>query len=98
NDGADAISGTFDGLAEGSLLAVDGTVLQISYAGGSNSNDVTLTAVAAGIWDGGGADNRWSTAANWAGDVTPSAGANLIFPAGAAQPTSVNDFAAGTAL
>ena len=25
--------------------------------------------VPASTWDGGGADNKWSTAANWVGDV-----------------------------
>ena len=25
------------------------------------------------IWDGGGTDNLWSTAANWVGDVAPQA-------------------------
>src|SRR5262249_24637762 len=33
-------------------------------------------------WDGGGADNNWSTAANWVGDVAPHAGDDLVFPSG----------------
>src|SRR5438105_11346454 len=55
-------------------------------------------APAVATWDGGGADNHWTTAANWAGDVAPSAGDDLVFPAGAAQLANVNDFAAGTAF
>src|SRR5437879_2100925 len=55
-------------------------------------------APAIATWDGGGADNHWTTAANWAGDVAPSAGDDLVFPSGAAQLANVNDFAAGTAF
>lgn len=44
NDGADAITGQFAGLAEGDAFEVDGQFLQISYAGG-DGNDVTLTVV-----------------------------------------------------
>ncbi|MAG67867.1 MAG: hypothetical protein CMK74_18700, partial [Pseudomonadales bacterium] len=43
NDGADAISGTFSGLAEGST--VGGTTLSLSYAG-ADGNDFTLNAPA----------------------------------------------------
>ncbi len=43
-------------------------------------------------WDGGGADNNWTTAANWVGDVVPSANDELIFPSGAARLISTNDF------
>lgn len=42
-------------------------------------------------WDGGGGDPFWSTGANWAGDVAPGAGDDLVFPAGAAQLTNNND-------
>src|SRR5207244_2125933 len=55
-------------------------------------------APAVATWDGGGADNRWMTAANWAGDVAPQPGDDLVFPSGAAQLTNVNDFAAGTEM
>ena len=30
-------------------------------------------------WDGGGADGNWLTAANWAGDIAPRSGDDLIF-------------------
>src|SRR5439155_11162479 len=49
-------------------------------------------------WDGGGADNHWTTAANWVGDVPPNPGDDLVFPGTAQQLTNVNDFAAGTAF
>ena len=58
--------------------------------------DRTVPAVA--TWDGGGADNHWTTAANWVGDVAPQPGDDLVFPSGAAQLTNVNDFPAATAF
>lgn len=42
NDGADAVVGTFAGLAEGATFALGGRSVQVSYAGGTG-NDVTLT-------------------------------------------------------
>ncbi|MDD5108423.1 MAG: hypothetical protein PHC29_02810, partial [Candidatus Omnitrophica bacterium] len=55
------------------------------YTGGSGSgyargvtyfyyNDTTTS-----IWDGGGADNLASTAANWVGDTLPVAGNSIVF-------------------
>lgn len=44
------------------------------------------------IWDGGGTDNNWQTAANWVGDVAPSAGDDLVFPANASQFSTNNNF------
>ncbi len=55
-------------------------------------------APAVATWGGGGADNKWTTAANWAGDVAPQADDDLAFPLGAAQLSNVNDFAPGTAF
>jgi autotransporter-associated beta strand protein len=98
------ISGTFTGLPEGATVTAGGQDFQISYVGG-DGNDVTLTrepVPVTFVWDGqpdaGGtsADNHWSSASNWVGDVAPTAGATLLFPAGASQTTNVNDFAAGT--
>lgn len=42
-------------------------------------------------WDGGGADNNMSTAANWVGDVPPAFGDALVFE-GSTRTTPVNDF------
>jgi hypothetical protein len=42
-----AVSGTFDGLAEGAQLTVDGITFSISYVGGTG-NDVVLTALNTG--------------------------------------------------
>jgi len=42
NDGSDAVTGTFNGLAEGASFMVSGMNFVISYAGGSG-NDVVLT-------------------------------------------------------
>jgi autotransporter-associated beta strand protein len=97
NDDVDPISGSFNGLAEGGLLAVGNDFFQITYAGG-DGNDVVLEKVSAGAWDGGGADSNWLTPANWVGDVVPLPGAHLIFPSGAQRLSNVNDFAADTAF
>src|SRR5204862_7924354 len=58
----------------------------------------TRLAPAVATWDGGGADNHWTTAANWVGDVAPQPGDDLVFPKGAAQLANVNDFPAGTSV
>ncbi len=47
-------------------------------------------------WDGGGSDDNLTTAANWAGDVAPIAGDDLIFPDGPSTVMLNNDFLAGT--
>ena len=100
--GAFAVSGTFDGLPEGASVAVNnGVRFRITYDGGTG-NDVELVTEAGPptfTWDGGSTTtNLWSDAANWVGDVAPTAGAALVFPAGAAQLTNSNDLTAGTAL
>jgi hypothetical protein len=42
NDGVDAVTGTFSGLAEGAVVTFNGIPVTISYVGGSG-NDVTLS-------------------------------------------------------
>ena len=44
NDGVDAVTGTFSGLAEGAVFNVSGFTFRISYVGGTG-NDVVITAV-----------------------------------------------------
>ena len=41
-------------------------------------------------WDGGGTDDKWSTAANWVGDKAPRDGDSLVFT-GTTRQTPVND-------
>jgi hypothetical protein len=43
NQGNSSISTTFNGLAEGAFIQANGRAYQISYIGGTGSNDVTLT-------------------------------------------------------
>ncbi len=43
NDGTDAVTGTFAGLAEGATITVDGFDFTLSYVGG-DGNDIVLTA------------------------------------------------------
>jgi fibronectin-binding autotransporter adhesin len=99
NDGNDAVSGTFTGLANFAFVTTNFNRFILSYNGGTG-NDVTLTAVTppdsdtTRVWDGGGGNTSWLTAANWAGDVVPAPGDSLEFPS-AVHVTSTNDFPAG---
>jgi hypothetical protein len=47
-------------------------------------------------WSGLGGDANWMTPGNWMGGVAPVANDDLVFPAGAMQPTNTNNFPAGT--
>ena len=53
---------------------------------------INSASAATRIWDGGGANNNWNTAANWAGDIAPVANDDLIFPAAGLQQTTNNNF------
>lgn len=88
------LSGTFAGLPQGALFtgAGRGWVVTYDYTG----NVVTLSDQSI-VWDGGGADDNWQTAANWIGDVAPLPGASLVF-AGNVRTTPVNDFPVDTAF
>lgn len=50
------------------------------------------------IWDGGGADDNWRTAANWVDDVAPAAGDDLVFPETAAKFTANNNLTLFTTI
>ena len=93
NEGTQPLSGTFNGLPEGSLLVAGGRRLPNFLHGGADGNDVVLTCIAADVWTGlSTSDSNWSDGANWLSGFAPHAGDNLLFPAGAAQTSNVNDF------
>jgi autotransporter-associated beta strand protein len=56
----------------------------------------TRCLLATSLWTGAGLNNNWSTAANWAANVAPSPGDDLVFLSGASRLSSTNDFAPGT--
>jgi hypothetical protein len=43
------------------------------------------------MWAGGAANNMWSNPDNWFGHKAPTAGSDLLFPAGAQQTTTNDD-------
>lgn len=95
NDGVDAIVGSFVGLADDALF-FDGPQTYRLDTDGGDGNDVTITRAAASVnWDGEGGDDNWTTAANWVGDVAPSAGDIIVFNVTGVGP-AINDFAPGT--
>jgi fibronectin-binding autotransporter adhesin len=101
NDGASPIGGAFRGAPEGGLLTNAPYVFRISYVGGDGndvvltvSTNVILTAVTS-VWDGGGANGFWQTAANWLTNIKPIEGDRLEF-AGNLRTISTNNFTPGT--
>jgi len=59
----------------------------------------SFAAPAVRLWDGGGFPaTNWSVAANWVGDVPPSPGDDIVFPAGAPGNTNYNDLGSGVSL
>jgi autotransporter-associated beta strand protein len=97
NDGANPVSGTFAGVPQGGTFVSDLTTWQVNYAGG-DGNDVTLTVVPfvpsglTSVWTGGGAPNFfWTNASNWAGNILPVAGNDLVFPGTSAGKLNTNN-------
>src|SRR5262245_25860636 len=48
------------------------------------------------IWDGGGLNNNWTNEKNWAGNIAPVAGDDLVFPSNVEDKTTDNNFSADT--
>jgi hypothetical protein len=93
--------GTFAGISEGGTRTLaPGITVAFSYQGGDgNDFSATVTSSPAGpfrVWDGGGGDNNWTTAANWVGDVAPQPDEALRFAAGAARTANNNNFPLNT--
>src|SRR2546421_469342 len=43
-------------------------------------------------WTGGGLDPLWSNTANWSGGIRPAAADDVVFPSGAAQLATLNNW------
>src|SRR3954464_9544422 len=56
-----------------------------------------LSAAATVVWNGGGADDNWTTAANWVGGAAPVAGDVVVFDGGI-RFKPFNDNPAGTSF
>ncbi|MBI5089475.1 MAG: autotransporter-associated beta strand repeat-containing protein [Actinobacteria bacterium] len=89
------ITGRFAGLSQFGSFTVGPATFSIGYFNSGVILTVTAVNQVTATWDGGGASSTWSDAANWVGDVAPLAGSDLLFPAGAARLSNVNDLAAG---
>ena len=85
NLGTDAITGTFKDLPEGAEIIKDNVKYSISYAGGTDDNDVVLTVIdnaivtSEKVWTGDGDDTNFSTGDNWEGGIAPSSGDSIKF-------------------
>jgi autotransporter-associated beta strand protein len=82
---------SFDGIALGAF-ANGITVAHDEVRLGETWSDVTVNpgSYSSGTWDGGGADNNWSTAGNWSGDLVPPFASPLTF-AGSTRLNNTND-------
>ena len=83
NDASDAVTGTFTGLAEGASFTANGTSFTISYAGGSNNNDVVLTVAGATV------SLNTAAVALAEGNTGSNTSAGLTVQLSSAQPTDV---------
>ena len=84
NDGSDPITGTFAGLAQGSIVTLSGVFYTISYAGG-DGNDVVLTDIGTSIitWANAAGHANWNDTAAWAGGIVPQATNTAVFASAA---------------
>ncbi|WZO99892.1 Ig-like domain repeat protein [Isosphaeraceae bacterium EP7] len=92
-----AITGRFNGISQFGSITVGVATFSVGYFSSGIILTVTAVTMPTFTWDGGDADDSlWSSPDNWLGDVAPTAGANLTFPAGASRLANVNDFSAGS--
>lgn len=96
---------------DASLLVAGNNVLAVEvHQSSSISTDLSFDLELAGSADGGlacvqrrqwsglGASPSWSDSGNWTGGSAPLPGDILVFPAGGAQRTNVNDYSLATAF
>jgi len=54
------------------------------------SNGATVWVPLTFVWDGGGGDNNWSTAANWSGDIVPGENDDVVFDNTSNKPCTID--------
>ncbi|MCA9082800.1 MAG: hypothetical protein KDA81_02035, partial [Planctomycetaceae bacterium] len=101
NDDTEAVSGTFNGLAEGSVFVAGGEAFVVSYVGGTDSNDVTLTSArhqydfdsATYSIDEDVAGGKLTVVVNRSGNTSIASSVDIVLTSGTA--TAGTDFASG---
>ena len=96
---ATALTDTFDLSLPGNGDPNETVTVQVTpndgaLNGASVTDNVTVVN-STRIWTGGGTNNNWTNAANWASNVVPAPGDSLLFSV-AAPISSNNDLPAGT--
>ncbi|WP_304242985.1 hypothetical protein, partial [Gracilinema caldarium] len=72
--------------------------LELSFDGGSTypvkdslgSPSISINTAGTFTWSGGGANDNWTTAANWSGGVVPPANADVVIPTGMPRQPVIN--------
>jgi len=64
---------------------IQGTL--VTNGSGPYTIALAVTNVIYSVWDGGGTDDNWTSAANWQGDVAPSLSGSAVRFAGSVRPT-----------
>jgi len=93
NPNSGTFSRRFVDLPEGALLDFNGALLQISYTGGTNNNDVVLTTVQnanEAFWTGATSSN-WYEAGNWTNGRVPRATDRVIIGSIPDAPIAIID-------
>ncbi|OAV44057.1 T9SS type A sorting domain-containing protein [Lewinella sp. 4G2] len=96
--GSGAFTQRFAGLPEGTLFPFNGVLLKISYADGTNDNDVVLTATQNAIeasWTGA-VNSNWYEAGNWTIGRVPSTTDRVIIGDISDAPIAIIDTGAVT--
>ena len=77
-------------------VTITGQTFTIDYANGAGSTNVALVrAPTAWIWDGGGANDNWTTAANWTANAGSPGAGDIVHFAGSTRTTPNNNNTAG---
>ncbi len=82
---------TYSGTLTDNVLTIASSPGGYTYnvTAGAGVVDLTVTAIAAKQWVGGGGNNLWSTPGNWSGSVVPTSADSVVFSS-ASYPCSLD--------